>query len=149
MGKVKCKRRMRSISNSSDILVCVETNSKIPRIKPIELQKKKTETISVREKSRAFKKGELKSILEVCGSTNPITKQAAFKVDIQKSKENATIAKAKLAKFKAGKELRKRRDYGKVKSVRRTSKHTQKGTIHIAKPTKRVLAKLAKLAQTA
>jgi len=149
MGKVKCRRRMRCISNNSDILVCVETNSKMPRVKPIEMQKKKTGVIGVHEKSRAFKKGELKSILEICGSTNLITKRAAFKVDTQKSKENAAIVKAKAVKFKAGLDERKWRDSQKRTTARRPSKHTPKGTIHVAEPTKRILAKMERLKKAA
>jgi hypothetical protein len=72
-----------------------------------------------------------------------------FMVGQAEAKERVVIAKKKLVKFKAGLEWRQIRDAEKVVSKKNPSKQTPKGTIHIAKPTKRVLAKLAKLAQAA
>jgi len=149
MGKVKCKRAILRISNDSNILVCIEAHSKMPRINPVETRKEKKSTICTHDKSRAFKPDELSAILGICEIQNSITKTAAFAIHQSEAKNQAAKEKAKAKRFKMSIEARKARDYKKIELPKHKSKHTPKGTMQHAKPTKRVLAKLALLAEAA
>lgn len=124
---------MRSVSNGSNILVCIATESKIPKTATIEMPKKKKSAICAHEKSRAFKKGELKAILNTCVKAGSTTKLAAFEVGQKKATKKAAIVKAQLIKFKAGLSARKQRDAEKVELQKAPSKQTPKGTIAKAK----------------
>ena len=151
MGQIKCKRAMRRISNQSEALTVISRGCKFPRVEKITEKKKKVESTRMSAKVRAFKPGELLKVWNACGIPGSITKIAAYAVHQLNAMKPAAKAKAKavIAKFQAGKENRLTRWMSATSSPKKPSKRTPKGTAHNAKPTKHILAKMAKLAKAA
>ena len=147
MGQIKCKRAMRRISNQSEALTVIACGCKFPRVEKITEKKKKVESTRMSAKVRAFKPGELLKVWNACGIPGSITKIATYAVHQLDAMKPAAKAKAVIAKFKAGKENRLTRWMSATSKPKKPSKHTQKGIVYDAKPTKRVLAKMAKLAK--
>lgn len=79
MGKVKCKRAMRRITNGSEVLTVIECECKFPRNTVKIYAKEKAQTPRIRIKTRAVSFNEMCKIMDVCLIAAPVAKIPAFK----------------------------------------------------------------------